>query len=48
MCHDLRLVEGHRSEHERFEIEGANAAREFFDGMAEHAVHTGPIVRARA
>jgi HD superfamily phosphodiesterase len=26
MFHDVGLVEGHRSEHERFEIDGANAA----------------------
>ena len=27
MFHDIGLVEGHRSQHERFEIDGANAAR---------------------
>jgi HD superfamily phosphodiesterase len=27
MFHDIGLVEGHRSDHERFEIDGANAAR---------------------
>ena len=27
MFHDVGLLEGHRSEHERFEIDGANAAR---------------------
>jgi hypothetical protein len=32
MFHDLGLVEGHRSEHERFEIDGANAARTFLEG----------------
>ena len=32
MFHDLGLVEGHRSEHERFEIDGANAARLFLEG----------------
>jgi hypothetical protein len=32
MFHDLGLVEGHRSEHERFEIDGANAARSFLEG----------------
>jgi hypothetical protein len=32
MFHDLGLVEGHRSEHERFEIDGANAARDFLEG----------------
>jgi HD domain len=26
MFHDIGLVDGHRSEHERFEIDGANAA----------------------
>jgi hypothetical protein len=29
MFHDIGLVEGHRSEAERFEIDGANAAQEF-------------------
>jgi hypothetical protein len=29
MFHDVGLVEGHRSEHDRFEVDGANAAREF-------------------
>jgi hypothetical protein len=32
LFHDLGLVEGHRSEHERFEIDGANAARAFLEG----------------
>ena len=27
--HDIGLVEGHRSAHDRFEVDGANAAREF-------------------
>ena len=31
MFHDLGLVEGQRSEHERFEIDGANAARAFLE-----------------
>jgi hypothetical protein len=31
MFHDIGLVEGHRSEHERFEIDGANAARRFLE-----------------
>jgi hypothetical protein len=31
MFHDVGLVEGHRSEHERFEIDGANAARGFLE-----------------
>jgi hypothetical protein len=29
MFHDLGLVDGHRSPHDRFEVDGANAAREF-------------------
>jgi hypothetical protein len=29
MFHDVGLVEGHRSAHDRFEVDGANAAREF-------------------
>jgi HD domain len=32
MFHDLGLIEDHRSERERFEIDGANAAREFLEG----------------
>jgi HD domain len=32
MFHDVGLLAGHRSEHERFEIDGANAAREFLEG----------------
>jgi HD superfamily phosphodiesterase len=28
MFHDIGLVEGHRSAHDRFEVDGANAARE--------------------
>lgn len=31
MFHDVGLVEGHRSEHDRFEVDGANAAREFLE-----------------
>jgi hypothetical protein len=40
MFHDLGLVEGHRSRHERFEIDGANAARAFLErhGLAEERV----------
>ena len=34
MFHDVGLVEGHRSEHERFEIDGANAARAFLEATA--------------
>ena len=33
MFHDIGLVEGHRSAHDRFEIDGANAAREFLVGQ---------------
>jgi HD domain len=42
MFHDLGLVEGHRSEHERFEIDGANAARAFLErhGLPEERVMT--------
>jgi HD domain len=29
MFHDVGLVEGHRSAHDRFEVDGANAARDF-------------------
>jgi hypothetical protein len=32
MFHDVGLIAGRRSEHERFEIDGANAAREFLEG----------------
>jgi HD superfamily phosphodiesterase len=41
MFHDIGLVEGHRSEHDRFEVDGANAAREF---LAAHGV-TGDALR---
>jgi HD superfamily phosphodiesterase len=42
MFHDIGLVDGHRSEHERFEIDGANAAREFLErhGLGEEMVTT--------
>src|SRR4051794_16692130 len=42
MFHDIGLVEGHRSQHERFEIDGANAARAFLErhGLAEERVMT--------
>jgi hypothetical protein len=33
MFHDIGLVEGHRSAHDRFEVDGANAAREFLVGQ---------------
>lgn len=55
MFHDIGLVEGHRSEHERFEIDGANAARAFLEsrGVPEDqvtlvwdaiALHTTPEI----
>ena len=42
MFHDLGLVEGHRSKRERFEIDGANAARAFLErhGLSEEQVMT--------
>jgi hypothetical protein len=42
MFHDLGLVEEHRSEHERFEVDGANAARAFLErhGLPEEHVMT--------
>jgi hypothetical protein len=42
MFHDIGLVEGHRSQDERFEIDGANAARRFLEqhGVPEPAVMT--------
>src|SRR4051794_22433022 len=42
LFHDLGLAEGHRSEHERFEIDGANAARRFLErhGLPEEQVMT--------
>jgi HD domain-containing protein len=55
MFHDVGLVEGHRSAHERFEIDGANAARAFLErhGVPERrvalvwdaiALHTTPEI----
>jgi HD superfamily phosphodiesterase len=32
MFHDIGLIDGHRSADERFEIDGANAARRFLEG----------------
>ncbi len=42
MFHDLGLVERFSSEHERFEIDGANAARDFLErhGLPEERVMT--------
>src|SRR3981081_3829868 len=41
MFHDIGLVEGHRSAHDRFEVDGANAARDF---LRSHGV-TGDTAR---
>jgi HD superfamily phosphodiesterase len=41
MFDDIGLVEGHRSEHDRFEVDGANAAREF---LRRHGI-TGDALR---
>jgi HD superfamily phosphodiesterase len=41
MFHDIGLVEGHRSEQLRFEVDGANAARDF---LRRHGV-TGDALR---
>jgi HD domain len=41
MFHDIGLVEGHRSEHDRFEVDSANAAREF---LRAHGI-TGDALR---
>jgi HD superfamily phosphodiesterase len=32
MFHDIGLVDGHRSEDDRFEVDGANGARQFLAG----------------
>jgi hypothetical protein len=42
MFHDVGLLEGHRSAHERFEIDGANAARRFLEsrGLPESEIMT--------
>ncbi|MBB3257376.1 HD superfamily phosphodiesterase [Paraburkholderia bannensis] len=53
MFHDVGLMHSHSSEHERFEVDGANAARDFLRarGIAQHdldlvwtaiALHTTP------
>ena len=41
MFHDIGLVEGHRSAHDRFEVDGANAARDF---LRAHGI-TGDALR---
>ena len=59
MFHDIGLIEGHRSHDERFEIDGANAARRFLErhGLPEEqvmtvwesiALHTTPEIPSRA
>ena len=42
MFHDIGLLDGHRSPHERFEIDGANAARTFLEsyGLPEERIMT--------
>jgi HD domain len=42
MFHDVGLLEGHRSDDERFEIDGANAARRFLErhGLPEEQIMT--------
>jgi len=42
MFHDVGLLEGHRSQDERFEIDGANAARAFLErhGLPEDHIMT--------
>jgi hypothetical protein len=42
MFHDVGLLEGHRSAHERFEVDGANEARRFLEsrGVSEEQVLT--------
>jgi HD superfamily phosphodiesterase len=42
MFHDVGLLEGHRSKHKRFEIDGANAARAFLErhGLPEENLKT--------
>jgi hypothetical protein len=57
MFHDIGLIDGHRSANERFEIDGANAARRFLEehGVPEEdvmtvwdaiALHTTPEIPA--
>jgi HD superfamily phosphodiesterase len=41
MFHDIGLIEGHRSAHDRFEVDGANAARAF---LVSHGI-TGDAAR---
>jgi HD superfamily phosphodiesterase len=40
MFHDIGLVEGHRSAHDRFEVDGANAARDF---LRSHGVEADRV-----
>ena len=50
MFHDVGLLEGHRSEHERFEIDGANAARAFLErhGLPEEQLMSPYLSRTRS
>jgi hypothetical protein len=40
MFHDVGLVEGHRRENDRFEVDGANAARDYLErrGLSAEAI----------
>src|ERR1700750_484601 len=42
MCDDMGLTPAHRSAHERFEVDGANAARDFLRsrGIGQHDIDT--------
>ncbi|WFU80826.1 HD domain-containing protein [Bradyrhizobium sp. CIAT3101] len=42
MFHDIGLMPGHGSKHERFEVDGAHAARDFLrsHGISEHDAYT--------
>ena len=42
MFHDMGLIHRHSSNHERFEVDGANAARDFLrsHGIAQHDIDT--------
>jgi len=46
MFHDLSLLEGPRTERERFEIDGGNAARAFLERHGRHGSRRLPSVGA--
>jgi hypothetical protein len=46
MFHDVGLLEGHRSEHERLEIDGANAARAFLERPGRIARDATDLIRS--